>query len=155
MNVEMKIEKYKFLRLYDIDFEMALRTIAILKRYRKKDVKYALLRDIVTTYARPFTESKGFKINTDRHGVKFQNDDMKNLHDELMDIRMQIFAHTDLTYRHPKVANWSSDSQKWFPMSFRAFDYNNLISRVEEIKKLIKYVRQQLKEKLAKCEESF
>ena len=155
MKIENKLEKYKFLRLYDIDFEMALQTIVILKRYKKNDVRYALLRDIVVTYARPFTESRGFQINKDRHGVKFKNNKMKTLHEEMINLRMQLFAHTDLTYRNPKVVNWSTETQKWFPMAFRGFDYDTLESRITEIKALIEYVRKQLREEISVYEESF
>jgi hypothetical protein len=152
---ENLIEKYKFLRLYDMDFECVLQTIKILKRYRKKDVRYALLRDIVVTYCRPFTESKGFKIGKDFCGVKFEDKNMKQLHKELLSLRKEIFAHTDLKYKNPKVVNWSTESYKWFPMSFKGFDYDAVDNKLPEIIRLVNYVRKQNQDNIAKYEKNF
>ncbi len=95
-----------------MDFESALYTLKVLRRYKKKDVRYALIRDVIVTYSRPFTESKGFNIAKDFCGAKFDDKDMKELHDELLSLRKELFAHTDLTYKNPKVTNWSTDTYK-------------------------------------------
>lgn len=151
------MEKYKFLRLYDMDFEMALHTIKILKRYKKKDVRYPLLRDVIVTYSRPFTESRGFNITKDFFGVKFKPSEieMKRLHDELKVLRNELFAHTDLTHRNPKVVNWSTATYKWFPMSFKGFDYEVLERQLTNIKKLIEHAQLQLRHQISEYEKSF
>lgn len=149
------LEKYKFLRLYDMDFESALWILKVLSRYKKKDVRYALIRDVIVTYSRPFTESKGFNISKDFCGVKFDDPDKKKLHDDLLRLRNELFAHTDLTFRNPKVANWSTDTYKWFPMSVKGFDYKDLESRLPEIKRLVRYVQKQNRLKIAEYEKSF
>jgi len=151
---ENKREKYAFLRLYDMDLEMSLQTISVLQRYRRKDVRFPLLRDIIVSYCRPFIKSRGKGIKGDLHGVKFQNKDMESLHEELLTLRHQLFAHTDLNYKNPKIVNWSKGGYKWFPMSFKGFDYDYLDDKVPEIKKLIKYVQIELRKRIKRDEKS-
>lgn len=148
------LEKYKFLRLYDMDFESALWTLKVLRRYKKKDVRYALIRDVIVTYSRPFTESKGFDIGKDFCSVKFDSNDMEKLHDDLLRLRKKLFAHTDLTFKNPKVTNWSTDTCKRFPMSFKGFDYKTLEDKLPEIKRLIECVQKQNRLKIAEYEKS-
>lgn len=157
VKTESELEKYKFLRLYDMDFEMALHTIKVLKRYKRKDVRYPLLRDMIVAYSRPFTESRGFNIQKDFFGVKFKASEieMKKLHEELLRLRKELFAHTDLTYRNPKVSNWSTEAYKWFPMSFKGFDYEVLERQLTNIKKLIEHVQTQLRHQISECEKHF
>lgn len=154
---ENKLEKYKFLRLYDMDFEMALQTIKVLKRYKRKDVRYILLRDVIVAYSRPFMESKGFNITKDFFRVKFKPSEieMKRLHDELLVSRKELFAHTDLTHRKPKVVNWSTETYKWFPMSFKGFDYEVLERQLSCIKKLIEHAQLQLRRQISEYEKNF
>ncbi len=149
-----KIEKYAFLRLYAMDLKEALQTIRVLRRYRRKDVRFPLLRDIVVSYCRPFTESRGQGIKKDIHDVKFQNHDMELLHEELLTLRKQLFAHTDLTYKTPQISKWSKGGNKWFPMSFKGFNYDHLDEKMLEIKKLIEYVQLKLKEQIKQHEKS-
>lgn len=86
-------EQYKFYRLYDHDFDAAIHTLKILKRYRRPDVRNALLRDIIITYARPFSISKGDKIPKHILPAKFVPSQLRKLHNELFDLRNQLFAH--------------------------------------------------------------
>lgn len=144
-----------FLRCYDMDLEMALHTIKMLKRYRKKDVRYALLRDIVISYGRPFSKNKGLSEKTDEHRVDFQkNKDFEFLHEELLTLRHQLFAHTDLKYKNPKIPTRSKGEHKWYPMSFKQLDYDYLVNNVPEIKKLIEYVQIELRKQLKIHEKS-
>ena len=118
--------------------------LRVLKRYHRKDVRYCLLRDLVVTYCRPFSGNKGDEISKHALTKKVVPKDLRRLHDELLNLRNQLFAHTDCTYRRPKVVNWSTDSHKWFPMSFRGFDYNKLDGRVSEIHQLVTAVEKNL-----------
>jgi tRNA U55 pseudouridine synthase TruB len=153
---ENRVEKYAFLRLYEHDLEMALQTAKIMNRYRKTDVKFALLRDLVVTYCRPFTESRGEGITKDFFAIKkFESNEMKELHNELMELRSSLFAHTDLNFKKTQIANWSNDEKKWFPMAFRGYDYTLLADKVPEIVKLISYARNQLVLQIRQYEESF
>ena len=153
--MSQQMEQYNFYRLYSIDLDNTKHILRILKRYRRKDVRYCLLRDIVVSYCRPFSGNKGKKISTHTLNKKVVPKELRILHDELVEIRNQLFAHTDYTYRQPKVANWSTDSQKWFPMSFRGYDYNKLDKRIPEIYELVVAVEKNLQAKIDKIEKDF
>ena len=108
MNEEKLIEQYKFYRLYRMDFEEAIRTLKMMKRYKKKDIRFALLRSFVISYACPFSGNKGKLTKNHILPKKFVPQVKRKLHQELVDLRMQLFAHTDLSFLDPKVANWST-----------------------------------------------
>ena len=142
---ENRIEKYAFLRLYAHDLESALQTAKIISRYKKMDVRSALLRDIVVTYCRPFTESRGEGIIKDFFSIKkFESEDMKLLHNELIKLRSSLFAHTDFNFKKPQIANWSDGDKKWFPMAVKHYDYSKLNDQLISIVQLIKYVKLKL-----------
>jgi hypothetical protein len=147
------LEQYKFYRLCEHDFDMAIHTLKILRRYKRSDVRNALLRDITVAYAKPFSTNRG-ALSQHSLSLKHVPLPMRGLHKELIDLRNQLFAHTDLTFKNPKVANWSSGKHKWFPMSFRGFDYNNLNKRVNEISNLIYSVQNELLKKIKGIENS-
>ena len=153
--MSQQMEQYTFYRLYSIDFDTTKYTLRVLKRYRSKDVRYCLLRDIVVSYCRPFSRNKGEKISNHTLGKKVVPKEFHSLHDELVRIRNQLFAHTDSIYRQPKVANFSTDSHKCFPMSFRGYDYNKLDKRISEIDKLVVAVEKNLQAEIGKIEENF
>lgn len=149
------MEKYYFYRLYSIDFDAAKHALRILKRYRRKDIRYCILRDIVVSYVRPFSVNKGKLIPKHKLTKKVVPKRLRSLHDGLMDVRNQLFAHTDYRYRKPKVANWSTADRKWFPMSFRGYDYAKLDKRIPQIEKLVNEVENNLQEKIDKIEKNF
>ena len=151
---QQQLEQYYFFRLYSIDLDSAKHILCVLKRYRRKDVRYCLLRDLVISYCRPFSGNKGDKISKHVLTKKVVPKDLRPLHDELVKVRNQLFAHTDYTYRRPKVTNWSTDSYKWFPMSFRGFDYNKLDVRVSEINQLVSAVERNLQTKIDRIHET-
>lgn len=149
------MEQYYFYRLYSIDLDTAKHILRVIKRYRRKDVRYCLLRDLVVSYSRPFSGNKGKEMRSHVLTKKVVPKELRPLHTELLELRNQLFAHTDYTYRRPKVANWSTDSHKWFPMSFRGYDYNKLDIRLSEIENLLMAVEKNLQAKIDKIEENF
>ena len=147
-------EKYYLYKLYSVDFDSAKHILKVLKRYRRKDVRYCILRDLIVTYCRPFSGNKGDKITNHKLTIKVVPKELRPLHKELLDYRNQLFAHTDYTYRRPRVVNWSTDTYKWFPMALRSFDYGKLDNRISEISKLIQSVEMNLHSLINKIEES-
>jgi hypothetical protein len=141
---ESDMEKYYFYRLYSIDFDTTKHTLGVLRRYKRKDVRFCLLRDVVVCYSRPFSGNKGKTITKHYLPKSFVPKHLRSFHEELITIRNQLFAHNDYTYRRPKVANWSTPTQKAFPMSFRGYDYDKLDSRIVEIEELVKVVADSL-----------
>jgi hypothetical protein len=146
-------EKYCFLRLYAIDLDTALHTIKVLRRYKRADVQYPLLRDIAVTYARPFSGNEGNHIS--KHHLSSRDHvpkNMRSLHAELLRLRMEQFAHTDMKFYRPKVAKFPGKGKPWFPMSFRGYDYGALLSRVAEIEELVRAVEGSIQSGLATYE---
>lgn len=139
INSKNGLEEYKIFRLYSMDFGEVLHTFKVLRRYKKKDIRCVLIRDIIIAYCRPFTESKGDKGKKHRLSSKAVHPNMKDLHKKLLDLRHQLFAHTDLTYKKPKVAKWSD---KLFIMSFKGFDYKTIENELSKIKQLIEYAQE-------------
>lgn len=147
-------EQYQFIRLWEHDVNLAFYTLKILKRYKKDDVRNALLRDIIVTYARPFSSSKGKEIKKHKLSLKFVPSQKRNLHNELIDLRNQLFAHTDLQYKNPKVGKWDFGHYKMYPMSFKGFDYKKLHRKIDEITNLITEVHQNLKDKIRELQKN-
>ncbi|HBR21541.1 MAG TPA: hypothetical protein DD713_03080 [Nitrospiraceae bacterium] len=146
------IEQYKFYRLYEHDFDNAIHTLKILKRYKKLDVRHALLRDIIVTYAKPFSVSHGIEITKHKLSTKLVPSHSKALHEELFNVRNQLFAHTDLLYKNPKVTKWDLGKYKRFPMSFKGYDYTQLNRQVDEITNLAYAVQKGLRRKIREIE---
>jgi hypothetical protein len=148
-------EEYLFLRLYSIDLNTTKHTLRILKRYRRLDVRFCLLRDIVVSYARPFSTNTGVKIPKHHLTKKFIPEHLRPLHKELINARNQLFAHTDLRYRNPRISNlWKEEGL--LPMMFRGYDYNkNINQKVDRIEELVNIVETKLNEKLRELKSDF
>lgn len=146
-------ERYCFLRLYAIDLDTALHTVKILRRYKCADVQYPLLRDIAVTYARPFSGNDGEHIS--RHCLSSRKHIpkvMRELHTELLRLRKEQFAHTDLKFYRPKVAKFHGKTNPWFPMSFKGYDYGALLKRLPQIETLIRAVESSVQAEIASYE---
>lgn len=148
-----KFEKYCFLRLYSIDLDTALQSIKVIRRYKKTDVLYPLLRDIAVTYARPFSGNNGKHLRS--HTLSLRNHVprlSRELHNELIRLRMEQFAHTDINFYRPKVAKFQGAIAPWFPMAFKGYDYGALLGRLTQIEELIREVGQSIQSELASYE---
>ncbi len=152
MDEKKYIEQYQFLRLSRIDIEQAIQTLNLLKRYKGKDVRYALLRDFVVAYSRPFVGSNGHEIKKHILKLKYVPVDRRKLHGEIIDKRHQLFAHNDLQYRKPTVANLSTLDKPWFPMSFRGFDYDQLDEKYVDMLVLAEAVLSKIDDGVAQME---
>jgi len=145
-------ERCAFYKLCDSDFITAQNSIALLKEFRESKVRHVFLRDIAVSYSRPFAGSKGVEVA--KYVLKERFVPRKNLtlHKELIALRNQIFAHTDLTYRKPRVADFSCGNNRWFPMAFKAYDYDGLFAKIEDISGLIKEIQGNLRKEIAQIE---
>jgi hypothetical protein len=148
-------EQYYFYRLYSIDFGATKHTLRVLKRYRRQDVRASILRDIVVSYTRPFSGNRGENTRNHQLGKRFVPPEFQALHEELLRLRCEQFAHTDRTYYKPKAANWSRLGRKWFPMSFRGYDYSKLDAQVSSIERLVAAVERNLQLEIDAIENRF
>ena len=136
----IEFETYCFLRLYSVDLDTALKAIPVLRRYRRGDVQVALLRDIAVTYARPFSLNRGKLINKHQLPIKHVPLKFRPLHARLIQLRNSQFAHSDLKFHNPKVANLGTSSNPLYAMSLKSFDYGLLLRELPDISQLIKSV---------------
>ena len=145
-------EHYRFLRLYSVDFSEVRNSLRILRRYRRDDVRYCILRDLIVAYARPFSGNRGDFHKCHRLQIRFVPTECRQLHDELLALRMKLFAHTDYTYYRPKVARWETQRGAVFPMSFRVPNYRSLLDRTEAILTLVDAVEANLRREITRLE---
>jgi hypothetical protein len=137
-------ERYYFYRLYSIDFDTTQHSLRVLRRYRRQDVRVCIWRDIVVSYARPFSGNRGERTRNHQLEKKFVPAEFRALHEELLRLRCEQLAHTDRTYYNPKAVDWSRAGRKWFPMSFRGYDFSNLDAQVPSIERLVAAVERNL-----------
>jgi hypothetical protein len=136
----LETENYLFLRLYSIDLDTAMHSLDLIEQCSDPAIRVCLLRDLVVTYARPFSSNVGLTTRGHRvdnvlaHVVPVQH---SSLHERLMRYRNQLFAHTDLEAYGPKAAKWGQEDKSTFPMTFWALDYQELNSRLSEIRELV------------------
>jgi hypothetical protein len=133
-------EEYCFLRLYSIDLDTALNALRVTKRYKKLAVKCALLRDVTVTYGRPFSTNRGIEITKHQLSISHVPKNLRALHEELMQLRNNQFAHTDLKFHNPKVAKFGTRNRPVFPMTFKNFDYQKIFERLNDVETLIKSI---------------
>jgi hypothetical protein len=140
MSDDAKFENYKFLRLHSIDMNTAIGTLKMLKRYRRDDIKVALLRDISVIYSRPFSGNRGKTGKNFLSEKKYVPIEYRDLHDKLIDLRNKQFAHTDAIFHDPKFMKWEGDKDVAFLMTFKKFDYLDLLRNLKNIEALINSV---------------
>lgn len=147
-------EQCAFYRLCESDFISAYNSIDLMKKYSQQEIQHVFLRDMAVSYARPFSGSNG--TENSKYVLKkiFIPRQYLDMHKEIMIMRNQIFAHTDLTYKKPKISDFGSKNTKWFPMSFRGCSYDKLFAEVDAISALIKDIQDNLRKEITRMESS-
>lgn len=138
--------------MYSIDLNTALHSIKVLRRYKRPDVQYALLRDLTVTYVRPFSGNKVDQGNKRKHMLTTKKRVPKHLlplHKELERLRMQQFAHTDLSYYKPRAVGISFVPSGAYGMSFKGYDYAALLRKLPQIEELIRAVEKSVNAEIA------
>jgi len=134
-------ENYRFLRLYSIDLDTARQACDLLEGPYGAGVKYCVLRDVIVTYARPFSVNRGRVFRRHCLEVDVVPKQFLTLHDELVELRNRAFAHTDHDFRNPKLSRWKGASGgATYPMSFANPEYERLLIRRSAIRELIAMV---------------
>lgn len=141
--------------MYSIDLDTALNSIKVLRRYKRPDVQYALLRDLTITYVRPFSGNTGDtgKERTQRNHMlttkKRVPKHLLPLHKELLRLRREQFAHTDLSYYKPRAVGISFVSSGAYGMTFKGYDYAALLTKLPQIEELIRAVEKSVTAEIA------
>jgi hypothetical protein len=150
-----EIELYSFLRLCWMDFDGVRDSLVGLAAINKKDVRYRLLKEIVVSYARPFSANHGVLKWDRRLPREIVPVEFLPLHDKVMNLRNERFAHTDIPQFNPKVARWKTQRGWGYPMSFKGFDYETINCEVELLAQLVKQVTSGLFIEIKKIEDKF
>jgi hypothetical protein len=146
-------EHYRFLRLYALDLEMVKESLEVLRRYRRRDIRNCILRDIIVAYARPFSGNQGENFSSHQLKIKYVPAGSRLLHKFLIDHRNKLLAHSDYTFHRPKVMKRRHSHGVSFPMSFAALDYQFLESNLREIEHLVSDVAGRLVVTISKFQE--
>src|SRR5206468_2537720 len=111
-----------------------------------------ILRELIVSYARPFSGNQAPSGGGHSLSRKFVPPEHRALHTELLDLRMQVITHSDFTYHDPRVMQWGTGQHSIFPMSFRRPGYKGLLSRAEHIRKLVDAVDARLQAAIREIE---
>lgn len=158
----MDLQEYYFLRMCSNDLNSSRLAFKVLKRYRRTDVRYALLRDLIVGYVRPFSGNRGFveprsetrdpkktrghKLCAEQHVPP----ELLPLHAQLVEARCQIFAHSDMTYTDPQIIQMKGGGHL---MEFKIADYSGLLSKLTQIETLVISVERSVNDKIRECHE--
>lgn len=128
-----------------IDMERAERSVDYLLRSEDKYLKAALFRDAVISYAKPFLSNKfrdgtkGLRISTNH-----VPSELKNFHDEILALRDELVAHTDMTRQRPVIEKYEDKIGHNFSMTIKGYETIHEDHLVEPLLKLAKAVHRSL-----------
>jgi hypothetical protein len=149
-------EKYVFLRFATGDLEQAIRGLKELLECPSTSIKYALLRDSIVAYCRPFTKCRGkFHKQIRLETEEFVPSVMAALHAQLIELRDQTYAHTDLEPRRPVLHMWRRPQGNIFPIQFKGYDYEGTLSKRDQLVSLFESVLHKIEKKLVQLEKEF
>lgn len=147
------LEYYAFMRLADNDLLAARRSLDSLKRVKHPDSVCAIIRDSLISYARPFTANRGIvKKRNLRLMESVVPDSLKESHKKVMEIRDQVVAHTDVCFRKPMVGEIKGKSSRLYPISYKAFFYDDILRLPTLLEPLITKVGKNLWNEIHKYE---
>lgn len=107
----------------------------------------------MVSYSRPFSGNRGTLLRTHFLPVKgIVPKELRPLHRYLLSLRMQLFAHTDLARREPKVTRWRAKGRIQSPMTFLALDFRQLDQRTPEITVLVATAETALNQRIAELD---
>ena len=153
---DAEAEHYAFLRLYSIDLDVARQSCELFTGIEDAQIRHAVLRDLVVTYARPFSGNRREHGGPHHISSRAVPKEMRALHQELMTLRMQAFAHTDQAFRRPQIARWPrSSGGAYYGLGFANPAYDSLTTRIADIETLVVAVESRVNEMVRECEARF
>jgi len=135
-----ELETFCFLRLYSSDLNDCRHVIRMIRRYRKKDVRYALLRDLAVAYSRPFSGNSRRLKGKHSLSESYVPAEHKGMHRRLFDLRNFQFAHSDMKFHDPKIAKIGYI----IATSRKSVDFAYLDRSLKEIERLVVAVEENI-----------
>lgn len=148
-------EFYVFLRFADGDMSQAQMALDHLSKVEGDFLRLCLLKDAAISYCRPFKKSRGVFNKSLRLDESYVPVHLKGLHAELIDLRDQVFAHTDIDVRSPALHCWTREPKRIFPIQFKGHSYPQLLGREQEMRSLFNAVLDLIRKEQAKLEAQF
>lgn len=148
-------EFYVFLRFADGDISQAQMALDHLSAVEGDFLRLCLLKDAAISYCRPFKKSRGAfnkSLKLDKNYVPFC---FIGLHNDLVDLRDQVFAHTDIDVRSPVLHCWTGEPRPIFPIQFKGHNYPQLLTREQELRSLFSAVLELIRRKQLELEAQF
>ncbi len=124
-----------------IDMERVQRNIEYLRDSDDKYLKGVLLRDAVISYAKPFLDnrysdgSKGLRIS-DKRVPK----ELRDVHEEILALRGELIAHTDMTIQRPRIDKCQDELGDNYSMTVTGYDTIHKEHLIDPLLKLAKAV---------------
>lgn len=147
-----EFENYQFFRLFSVDFNSAQNDLKQFDLHKESSVRFSVLLSAIIHYSKPFSLNKGKLLKRHLLDIEFVPSDLIEMHNFLIKHRNQQFAHTDLEFNFGGIADFSTPTQKWFPMSIKRPPLIELDQKIETIKELVTKVEKRLNEEIEKIE---
>jgi hypothetical protein len=144
--------EYRRLRLFSIDMDGVRHGLRLLRRYRRNDVRFALLRDVVITYSRPFVATKSPRGGKFTLSLRYVPRALRSLHLDLVRVRNTLLAHSDLGTHRPQLLRSFPAPRRVLGMSFTNPDYVGLLRQLDGISALAEGVDSALTAELRRLE---
>lgn len=128
-----------------IDMERVQKDIEYLRSANEKDLRAALFRDAVVSYAKPFSNNryhdgtKGLCISSNH-----VPQDLKSTHHEVLALRDQLVAHTDMTLQKPQVDKRRDDAGPNFSLGISGYETIHKEHLIEPLLKLAQAIHTSL-----------
>lgn len=133
-------EFYVFLRFADGDISQAQIALDHMSTVEGDFLRLCLLKYAAISYCRPFKKSRGAfnkSLKLDRGYVPAC---FIGLHTELVVLRDQVFAHTDIDVRSPVLHCWTREPKPIFPIQLKSHNHSQLFAREQEMQSLFNAV---------------
>ncbi len=147
-------ERWAFYRLADQDWEHADFALDHVNNSTDEFIRHSLIMDAVVSYMRPFCKCKGVHQSYFRNRT-FVPKEYRDLHEKMLFFRHQVFAHTDITARRPKVARFKTTDGFRYGMGFQGLRASEFVPLIPRIKKLLQSIREKNANDILEIQEKY
>ena len=129
MEEEERLFFYKYLTTQCIDEARRSLDLLLARKDTDPDIRMPLLRDVVTSYSRPFKESHG-RLNKKYRliGQLFGVPSPEEVHNKILSDRDQVYAHCDLSVKAPRSSRLGGFSIR--AVGYHWPDYERLLASI-------------------------
>ena len=147
-------QQYVFLRFATADLDQALRSLAMISRYRQSDIISVLIRDAVVAYGRPFFNNYGPIANKKnlRLPESYVPPALRSVHQRSISLRKQAFAHTDLAPLNPRLSRFGSKPNHFYPIRLTPIPSADLRAHAKAMPSLIRQVYERVVKEIRQLE---